>query len=369
VSNLWSYTNLTPEDVYNRLVAGDTVLVLDVREISEYIGGHMAEPEGHLPLTPANFPLTSGVLEAQFSLLPRDIDIIVYCRSGGRSAVASSFLEGKGFNRIYNMTGGFSSWPYESRPGRFGDQSGTWIHIDDPSPVMLTFDNVGDTNKILISTASLTTGYDSVYVELHQAPVTAQIPPGKPSFDIENIFRLSVLDPFGLDVLYSDSMDVEDSVSIYLSLNTDAETVLNPEFYTYGSGKGWTSQAAQFEPLMFSYTDDVLRKWYYLGAELDPTKIDFIENSDLPDGYQLSQNYPNPFNPVTMINYQLPESNDVELNVYNLIGQKVMTLVSSRQQAGKYSITWDASGLASGIYYYELRAGKYSDVKKMVYIQ
>ena len=124
---VWAYTNLTPSQVHNRLLAGDTVLVLDVREIDEYQAGHMAEPPGNLPLTPVNMALNSGVLEEYFSFLPRGIDIIVYCRSGGRSATASAFLESQGYSRIFNMTTGFSSWTYESRTGGYGDHSGSWI--------------------------------------------------------------------------------------------------------------------------------------------------------------------------------------------------------------------------------------------------
>ena len=77
------YTNLTTEEVHNRLVQADTLLLLDVREVSEYRNGHIAEPTGQLPLTPVNMPLNSNILSAEYSRLPTDIDIIVYCRSGG----------------------------------------------------------------------------------------------------------------------------------------------------------------------------------------------------------------------------------------------------------------------------------------------
>jgi rhodanese-related sulfurtransferase len=135
--------------VLDRLIADDSVLVLDVREVDEYKAGHMDEPPGNLPLTPMNMALNSGILEENFNPLPRDIDIIVYCRSGGRSATASAFLENQGFSRIYNMTNGFSSWTYESRTGSYGDHSGSWIRIEDPSPVTLLFENKGDTSKVV----------------------------------------------------------------------------------------------------------------------------------------------------------------------------------------------------------------------------
>jgi hypothetical protein len=89
----------------------------------------------------------------------------------------------------------------------------------------------------------------------------------------------------------------------------------------------------------------------------------------IPTIYSLEQNYPNPFNPITIINYQLPMINDVELSIYNILGQKVATLVSERKQAGYHQIEWNASGFASGIYYYRIEAGEFHDVKKMVLLK
>jgi hypothetical protein len=85
--------------------------------------------------------------------------------------------------------------------------------------------------------------------------------------------------------------------------------------------------------------------------------------------YSLHQNYPNPFNPVTMINYQLPMTNDVELSIFNVLGQKVATLVSEKQNAGYHQVEWDASRFSSGIYYYKIQAGEFVDVRKMILIR
>lgn len=75
----------------------------------------------------------------------------------------------------------------------------------------------------------------------------------------------------------------------------------------------------------------------------------------LPEGYTLFQNYPNPFNPKTVISYQLSVSSEVELRIFNVLGQKVAILVSERQQAGTYKVEWDAANVSSGIYFYTLR--------------
>jgi hypothetical protein len=88
-----------------------------------------------------------------------------------------------------------------------------------------------------------------------------------------------------------------------------------------------------------------------------------------PLNYLFSQNYPNPFNSNTIINYQLSLTNDVKLSIYDLLGQKVATLENERKRAGYHQVEWDASGFASGVYYYRIEAGEFVDVKKMVLVK
>jgi hypothetical protein len=85
--------------------------------------------------------------------------------------------------------------------------------------------------------------------------------------------------------------------------------------------------------------------------------------------FQLNQNYPNPFNPKTVIGWQLAVSSQVELTVYNMLGEKVSTLISRHMNSGHHSIGFDGSGLASGIYYYQIIAGEYREVKKMILLR
>jgi len=87
--------------------------------------------------------------------------------------------------------------------------------------------------------------------------------------------------------------------------------------------------------------------------------------SVLPKVYALHQNYPNPFNPKTIIKYELPITNYVNLSIYSLLGQKVATLVDRKQAAGSYQVEWDASQFSSGVYYYKLTTEKFQKVKKM----
>ncbi len=88
--------------------------------------------------------------------------------------------------------------------------------------------------------------------------------------------------------------------------------------------------------------------------------------SPLPDAFALDQNYPNPFNPSTTITFQLPADAHVNLTVYNSVGQEVKNLIDTDAPAGWHSVQLDATGLASGVYYYRIQAGSFTDVKSMI---
>jgi len=91
--------------------------------------------------------------------------------------------------------------------------------------------------------------------------------------------------------------------------------------------------------------------------------------SNLPDHYSLNQNYPNPFNPSTQIKYALPSAGHVTLAVYNVLGQRVTNLVDGFREAGEHTEQWDASGYGSGVYFYRLSAGSFTETKRMVLVK
>ena len=98
------------------------------------------------------------------------------------------------------------------------------------------------------------------------------------------------------------------------------------------------------------------------------------EGLELPAVFSLSQNYPNPFNPTTEIRFSLPVASDVRLEVYNISGQKVVTLLAEYLSAGDHTVIWDSRSfdnqpVASGIYFYRINADSFSDTKKMILLK
>lgn len=88
-----------------------------------------------------------------------------------------------------------------------------------------------------------------------------------------------------------------------------------------------------------------------------------------PEGYQLNQNYPNPFNPSTNISFSVTKQSKVKLSVWNTLGEKVATLVDDVRTVGEYTVSFDASNVPSGVYFYKLEAGNINETKKMLFLK
>jgi hypothetical protein len=89
----------------------------------------------------------------------------------------------------------------------------------------------------------------------------------------------------------------------------------------------------------------------------------------VPSAYRLEQNYPNPFNPTTNIRYSIPNASHVSLKVYDVLGREVATLVNEEQSAGNYVADLDATNLSNGTYFYTLKAGAFTDTRKMMVLK
>ena len=104
------------------------------------------------------------------------------------------------------------------------------------------------------------------------------------------------------------------------------------------------------------------------------TDFNMVAGRPMPTSFSVSQNYPNPFNAGTVIRYSLPENSKVKIEIFNILGQKVRTLVDEYQTAGYKTIQWNGTNagnqtVASGVYFYKINAGKFSEVKQMTLLK
>jgi len=155
------------------------------------------------------------------------------------------------------------------------------------------------------------------------------------------------------------------SEGVYISNHPASQG--NPEIAGYDSAGAFVTWSD------YRNYDTSGRDMYMQGIDMDgnlydvPLSIKDYDEDHLPAKTELFQNYPNPFNPWTIIKYQLAINSDVDLSIYNALGQKVATLVSVKQSAGTYQIKWNAAGFASGIYYYKLSTNQgLSQTKKLL---
>ena len=139
------------------------------------------------------------------------------------------------------------------------------------------------------------------------------------------------------------------------------------EYYKYASGIGKSSRSFMDHSNLANVLDTLV---YASINGIDyGTLVDVKTSGKSILTYQLNQNYPNPFNPSTVISYQLPTAGFVTLNIYDVLGREVRTLVNQREHAGNYSVTFDAHHLPSGVYFYRLQAGTYTQTKKLLLLK
>jgi photosystem II stability/assembly factor-like uncharacterized protein len=141
------------------------------------------------------------------------------------------------------------------------------------------------------------------------------------------------------------------------------------------NGSSWIVQNEGLSDSVITQIDMSSDKRIFVGTEhaglfhsAEPVIVS-IEEISQPEVYSLKQNYPNPFNPTTTIEYAIPSLSTVILKVYDILGREVATLVSEEKLAGRYMVTFDGSGLSSGVYFYRLETGGYSDIKKLILIK
>jgi len=140
-------------------------------------------------------------------------------------------------------------------------------------------------------------------------------------------------------------------------------------------GNGYTPQANSSYQLKGTLGQAISQKEIIINQTVSKLILTGFNNSSLvPTRYELSQNYPNPFNPETSISYDVPKTSFITIEVFNLLGQKLRTLVNEKKNPGTYQILWNGlddqgQAVSSGVYLYKMQAGDFAAMKKMVLVR
>ena len=225
-------------------------------------------------------------------------------------------------------------------------------------PHVLRFTTVGPLELADTGTPYIDSGYDSLR---HIQQVKFILHNGGNEASAQNIkVVISTEDPRVLEI--------SRNTIIWGNITAGARDTSSAYMFRYDSGYGPENTIG--DPIRFSlaiYTKNV----QYWTANTDyVTALERKPEDFIPLKYNLAQNYPNPFNPKTTIEFRIPVAQFVSLKIYNLLGQKVATLVSARLLSGNYKFIWDANGFASGIYLCQIKTGEgFAQTKKLILLK
>jgi hypothetical protein len=150
----------------------------------------------------------------------------------------------------------------------------------------------------------------------------------------------------------------------YYGTGTPPYTVVSDSNLTLITGDG---RSAPFTTTGSFFTSRALTG--VIRYVVNPISVVGSLGGEIPKGYRLEQNYPNPFNPATSIEFAVPEKSNVVLKIYNSQGKEITTLVNEEYLTGTYNVRWDASGHSSGVYFYTIKTGKFTQTKKMLLVK
>lgn len=365
------------------------------------------------PPKPTGQFIMDGVRDTSSILLTSNAGIDLYARlSGTQLYVATNSAQSLGadmFIFVAVTPGSLQNAPWQKAgqvagwsaflANKSSDNSADWYDAGGNLLSSITVDSAGTVlegviDLELLTGASTTTVYLAVgkYQSGNGGSLLAQVPAGNGNANIDpNEFFLFngllpiqlasfTAAPLGSDRVRLDwrTLSETNNYGFEIQRKRNAE----PEFQTLNNsfvpGHGTT-----IIPHSYAFTDSTASpgRWQYRLKQIDldgtvhytpSVTVDVLTDVDehaLPKEFALYQNYPNPFNPTTVVRYDIPAAVHVTLKVYNLLGQEVATLVNEQQQAGRYTVNWNASSVASGVYLYRIQAGSFGEVRKMAVIK
>lgn len=250
---------------------------------------------------------------------------------------------------IFNSTGDIFLGTDGHGIYRSKDNGLTWSNIGWSGAKTYSF-LITPTNKIFAGTS------DGIYVSTNNGDLW------------ERIFDMNLMSTTIRSIIISNG-------NLYAAADGgDFWAALSGVYTSTDDGKKWTLLKSGLSDIaIYSLAIDN-QSFIYAGAKngfvyrsVNPT--DLPELQTIPYSYQLLQNYPNPFNPTTTIEYSIPQKEKVKITIYDIVGREIITLINQIQNAGAYKIKFIANELNSGIYFYKMETGNFSDTKKMLLIK
>jgi hypothetical protein len=233
----------------------------------------------------------------------------------------------------------------------------------------------GDITNLYINMSTSGTGtYTNLTILMGQASIT-MLPPGSYSGPLDTVY-------------FRASVTLSSVINTWMQITLDSAFNYNPALglvivvsHCGVSGNGmsvWqnTGTAGIFRRNPMAGTSSCVFTYSSQDTRVLQNGLDIVppvgignNNNEVPKNYTLEQNYPNPFNPVTSIRFGIPVSGHVLLKVYNSLGMEVAEIINGFMSAGNHAAEFDASGLASGVYYYTMRANDFMETKKMLLVK
>ena len=255
------------------------------------------------------------------------------------------------------------------------DTSGPiWIDIDDSTHQVffeadddwygqriITFiawdpDSLWSMDSLLVVVSPVNDPPDSVEL-ISPAPDDVAIQSDSTQFSWHAVFDPDLDDVINYTIQFSETEDFPDSTINSVEVGADTNITLTELPLNLGRSY-WRVEARDLDGAK-SYSE--IRSFDFVTS--------VVAEGELPSTFELAQNYPNPFNPATTIEYSLPKAGDVLLVIYNLRGEEVARLVDAQQQAGYQKVIWNASNVASGVYFYRIQAGDFIQTRKMIMLK
>lgn len=380
----WVYGSLPSPDSWDPVsidltnYAGDTwVLIHSMKNGWQLSIDDLAHPDIYmnpLPVLYVGRGYDFGVTQ------PTGDSVRYYLRNTGMSDLVIESMDwenGEFFSAQYDGTfpvtiqpGGIDSIMVHWMPEQEGFEYDTLFYVSNYTAG--EFDAYGRGTEYSVFTADAFNNAPNATNLVAPAPDTELVIDGSNAEGTTQIIWQNATDPDGYPIEYILELIVENtSDTLDTMITTNIFNLSHAEILEYMEESGVTSLDITWDVYTSDGFEEVESGNGPWSLSIDGGWALGVDNNTIPDVFALHNNYPNPFNPITNIRYDIPEVSDVKIDIYNLAGKKVKTLVSSNHQPGRYKIQWNATNesgapVSTGMYIYKIRAKDFVSVKKLL---